>query len=130
MYVLDTDTLIYFFKQMGNVPTRFLQIPPQEIGIPSIVLFELEVGIGKLSAPQKRIEQLTAVLSNVKVLPFGEREAKIAAQIRVTLESQGQPIGPYDTLIAATALAENAILVTRNTREFGRVPQLKVENWF
>jgi tRNA(fMet)-specific endonuclease VapC len=130
MYVLDTNTLIYFFKEMGNVATRLLQEPHQEIGIPSIVVYELETGIAKSTSPHKRADQLAEILGALNVLPFGLHEARIAGQIRATLEKQGQPIGAYDVLIAATALAENATLVTHNTKEFERVPQLKVEDWF
>ena len=57
-YVLDTNTLIYFFKGQGNVPQRLLATPPTEIGIPAIVLFELEVGFAKSKSPQKRKAQL------------------------------------------------------------------------
>lgn len=130
MYVLDTNTLIYFFKGMGEVSTNLLKTPPKEIGVPVIVVYELKVGIAKSTSPQKRTEQLGDLLSLVKVLPFDLGAAKSASQIRVALEKQGQPIGPYDVLIAATAMANNGILVTHNTQEFGRIPQLQIEDWF
>ncbi len=130
MFLLDTNTLIYFFKGMGNVSVKLLQTPPNEIGIPSIVLFELEVGIAKSTSPQKRKQQLTTFLSIVDVLPFGTVEAKQASQIRVELEKQGNPIGPYDILIAATAIASRATLVTHNTKEFSRIEKLLIEDWF
>jgi tRNA(fMet)-specific endonuclease VapC len=130
MYVLDTNTLIYFFKGQGNVAETFLQISPKDVGIPSIVVYELNVGIAKSTRPEKRTEQLTELLQLVNVLPFGLQEARSASTIRVALEDQGQPIGPYDILIAATALANHATLVTNNTGEFGRIPQLEIEDWF
>ena len=55
MYVLDTNTLIYFFKGVGGVAYNLLRVPPREIGIPSIVLYELQVGIAKSNLPKKRI---------------------------------------------------------------------------
>lgn len=70
------------------------------------------------------------MLGLVNVLPFGPREARCAAGVRADLEEVGTPIGPIDTLIAGTALAHGAILVTRNVREFERVPGLRVEDWF
>jgi len=115
---------------MGNVPAKLLQTPPNEIGIPGIVLFELEVGIAKSTSPQKRKQQLTTFLSIVDVLPCGTFEAKQAAQIRVELEKQGNPIGPYDILIAATAIANRATLVTHNTKEFSRIENLLIVDWF
>lgn len=130
MYVLDTNTLIYFFKGIGKVAEKLLDTPPKEIGIPSIVVYELEVGIAKSTSPEKRTAQLADLLSLINVLPFGLQEARSAAQIRAALEKQGQPIGPYDTLIAATALASQAALITHNTKEFGKIKQLKCEDWF
>lgn len=130
MYVLDTNTLIYFFKGMGKVAERLLDTPPKEIGIPSIVVYEMEVGIAKSTSPDKRTKQLADLLSFVDILPFGLQEAKSASQIRATLEKQAQPIGPYDILIAATALANQAVLVTHNTKEFERVGHLQCEDWF
>lgn len=110
--------------------TRFLETPPKDVRIPSIILHELEVGIAKSTSPAKRSEQLEALISVTNVLPFGLREAKSAAQIRVELENRGQSIGPYDILIAATALANQATLVTHNIKEFGRIEQLRIEDWY
>ncbi len=130
MYVLDTNTLIYFFKGMGNVANNLLLTPPSEIGIPAIVIYELEVGIAKSTSPSKRKNQLGGLLSIVQLLPFGSSEAKKASQIRAALEGQGNPIGPYDTLIAATALAKKSTLVTHNTNEFKRIAQLDITDWY
>jgi tRNA(fMet)-specific endonuclease VapC len=130
MYILDTNTLIYFFKGLGNVSTRLLQTPPRSIGVPTIVLFELEVGIAKSSSPKKRRLQLESLTANVNILPFGHEEVKSAAAIRADLENRGQPIGPYDVLIAGTALANKGVLVTHNTSEFERIEGLQLEDWY
>lgn len=103
---------------------------PGDIGIPAIVLYELKVGIAKSTSPRKRREQLKALAEATQVLSFGAEEAEAAARIRVSLEKEGSPIGPYDLLIAGTAMARNAILVTRNTREFARISKLQVEDWY
>lgn len=130
MFILDTNTLIYFFKDQGRVATNLLQQSPKDISVPAIVVYELEVGIRKSSSPDKRTKQLAALLALVAILPFGKDEAKFAAQIRADLETQGQLIGPYDILIAATALANQGTLVTRNLKEFQRIAQLKLADWF
>lgn len=130
MYMLDTNTLIYFFKGLGNVSKRVLAVPPNQIAIPSVVLYELEVGIARSSSPKKRRKQLEDFTSLVEVLSFGTEEARAAALIRVGLEKKGKPIGPYDILIAAVAMANQGILVTRNTGEFGRIKGLQLENWY
>mgnify|MGYP002749843987 CR=1 FL=1 len=130
MYILDTNTLIYFFKGMGNVSKRLIAIPPKDIGIPTIVLFELEVGIAKSTSPKKRQAQLKNFTSIVNILSFGYEEAKCATSIRIDLEEKGIPIGPYDILIAGIALSNKGILVTHNTKEFERIEGLKIEDWY
>ncbi len=95
-----------------------------------MVIFELEVGIGKSTSPRKRKTQLQELVSLIGIIPFGQLEAKCAAGIRIKLEKQGVPIGPYDILIAASALANNSTLVTHNKREFERVVGLKIEDWY
>ena len=130
MYILDTNILIYFFKGLGRVGEKLLGTAPKEIYIPTIVIYELEVGIGKSQFPQKRIKQLEDLMSVVTVQPFTAEAAKSSANIQVQLGKKGMRIGPFDTLIAGTALANNAILVTHNTKEFERVPGLQMEDWF
>ncbi len=130
MYLLDTNTLIYFFKNLGNVSEVLLSKPPKEIAIPSITLYELEVGIAKSNNPQKRSKQLNEFVSQVTLSHFGAKETAIAALVRANLESKGTPIGPYDTLIAGIALSTQSILVTHNTKEFTRIKKLHIEDWF
>jgi tRNA(fMet)-specific endonuclease VapC len=130
MYLLDTNTLINFFKDIGNVAETLLSKSPKNISIPSIVLYELEVGIAKSNNPKKRKKQLEALTSRITVQSFTPREAEAAAIIRANLEKLGTPIGPYDTLIAGMALSINATLVTNNTKEFQRVVGLVLEDWF
>lgn len=130
MYVLDTNTLIYYFKGYGQVANYMADTAPTELAIPTIVLFELYVGIAKSSSPEQRRQQLNTVLKRITILPFTQAIAEVAATIRAVLEQQGQPIGPLDGLIAGTALAEQATLVTHNTREFSRIEGLTVVDWY
>ena len=130
MYLLDTNTLIYFFKGMGNVSENLFLHAPKDIAIPSVVIYELSVGIAKSSAPQKRVAQLQELILHVTIVDFGEKEAKASAAIRADLEHQGIPIGPIDTLIAGYALANHATLVTHNTKELKRVKNLLLDDWF
>jgi tRNA(fMet)-specific endonuclease VapC len=82
-------------------------------------------------AGNKRIlEDVLGFAANTAILPFGAAEARAAAAIRVALSNGGRAIGATDVLIAATALTNGCTLVTRNRREFDRVPGLEVEDWF
>ncbi len=130
MYALDTNTLIYFFKGSGNVAERLIEQRPAQIGIPTVVVYELEVGLAKSSSPAKRRSQLETLLDRVRILPLGLDEARAAGQIRARLEQAGKKIGLLDSLIAGTAFHHRATLVTHNVREFGRVEGLKVVDWY
>lgn len=129
MFALDTNTLIYFFKGVGNVPDRLLATAPSLIGIPTIVAYEMETGIAKAKDSAKRRRQFNALVDATATLPFDQNAARQAAGIRAQLEQAGTPIGPLDTLIAGIALSHGAILVTHNTKEFSRVPELQITDW-
>ena len=130
MYVLDTNTLIYFFKGSGRVAERMFDEAPADIGVPAVVIFELLTGIAKSASPKKRTRQLSSLLDAIKVLPFSIEEAKSSAKIRAQLEKMGTPIGPLDVLIAGTAMANRAVLVSHNLAELNRVDGLRTEDWF
>jgi tRNA(fMet)-specific endonuclease VapC len=130
MFALDTNTLIYFFKGLGRVKDRLLAVAPSDVAIPSVVLYELEVGISQAGQSSKRRSQLDMLLAVVNVLPLDLNAAKRAAELNSVLRKAGMPIGPMDTLIAGTALAYGATLVTHNTDEFRRVRSLTLEDWF
>lgn len=130
MYALDTNSLSYFLRGRGRVGERLLAQPPANVGLPSVVLHELVYGASRSQAPLDLRARLEVLLRTLPVLPFGEAEARVAARIRAALEAAGKPIGPHDVLIAATALAHGATLVTRNQREFRRVKGLRVEDWY
>jgi tRNA(fMet)-specific endonuclease VapC len=130
MYAVDTNSVSYFLKGKGRVAQRLLAEAPSNVGLPSVVLYELEYGAARSQAPADLKARLDELLRALRVLPFGEAEARAAARIRVRLESEGKPIGPMDVLVAATALEQQAVLVTHNTKEFRRVKGLRVEDWY
>lgn len=129
MFVLDTNTVLDYFRGKGRVAERLLAVAPSEIALPAVSAYEVWVGVLGSQNPKRRQEQFEAFLSVVEILPFDAEAATWAAQVRHNLERAGEAIGPLDTLIAATALSHGGILVTRNLREFSRVPGLKTVNW-
>ena len=130
MFALDTNTLIYYFKGMGRVAARLSECTPAQIGVPILVVYELETGIAKSQQPQKRRAQLDTLLATTKVLPLDLAAARQSATLRASLESKGSPLGPLDCLIAGIALAQGATLVTRNSAEFRRVAGLRMVDWY
>ncbi len=131
MLILDSNTISYYFRGDPVVVPRLQALHPSEIGVPAIVEYELRYGLLRLppTAAAPRLAALGQLLRPVHILPFDSECAAYAAQLRAELEASGTPIGPHDTLIAATVLRHQATLVTRNSREFARVPGLRWVNW-
>ena len=130
MFALDTDTVSFFLRGQGRVAERLAVSDPASIGLPSIVLHELRYGMLRAGGGTRRQHDLETFLRAISLLPFDARSAEAAAEARLQLDKAGQQIGPFDILIAGTALASGAILVTHNVREFGRVPNLRIEDWY
>lgn len=131
MLILDSNTISYYFRGDPLVVPRLQALRPVDLGVPAIVEYELRYGLLRLSqdAATPRLAALAQLLRSMQLLPFDSECAAQAARIRVELEAAGTPIGPHDTLIAATALRHQATLVTRNVREFSRVQGLQCLNW-
>ncbi|MBI2687034.1 MAG: PIN domain-containing protein [Acidobacteria bacterium] len=130
MFALDSNTVIHAFQGKGAVAARLTAIAPSQIAIPAVALYEVQQGVMRSQREIRRRRQLAELLSVCRVLPFDDRAALLAAAIQVDLERSGLQIGPLDTLIAATAMAHGATLVTHNAREFVRVKGLLLEDWF
>ena len=130
MLILDSNTISYYFRGDPQVVPRLQALRPADLGVPAIVEYELRYGLLRLSqdAATHRLAALAQLLRPMQLLPFDSECTFHAARIRVELEAAGTPIGPHDTLIAATALRHKATLVTRNVREF-RVQGLQWLNW-
>jgi tRNA(fMet)-specific endonuclease VapC len=127
-YMLDTDTVSFAIRGHGRVAAKLLQHRPAEIFISSITLAELRFG-----AERKRSRRLhrfiDTFVDSVTVLPFDQLAADRFGPVAVALERRGEPIGTFDTQIAAHALLLGLTLVTNNTKHFQRVAGLKTENW-
>jgi tRNA(fMet)-specific endonuclease VapC len=130
MYVLDTNTVSYFFRGEGGVADRLLATPPRDIALSAVTSYELRFGVARVPKAKRLATQLETLLAWITILPFDDSVAQVAAHIRVELEREGQPIGPLDVLIAATSLAANGVLITRNLTEFRRIPGLNLQNWY
>jgi tRNA(fMet)-specific endonuclease VapC len=126
--MLDADTVSYALRGHGQVGARLLEHPPSEICISAITLAEL--GFGAEAKRSKKIRRaIRSFTKDVAVVPFDEASAERFGVVAASLATRGQPIGLYDTLVAAQALCLGLTVVTNNTRHFGRVTGLAVENW-
>jgi len=130
VYVLDANAVVDYLRGRGAVAANFLSVAPAEIGLPAVAAYEVWVGVMGSQNAVRRTALFEQFLSTLRILPFDGGVSRRAAEIRHALERRGEAIGPLDTLIAATALVNGATLVTRNVREFKRVPGLNVVNWY
>jgi tRNA(fMet)-specific endonuclease VapC len=104
-------------------------VPRQEVALSSVTKAELYYGAYQSARREANLKVLHQFFQEFATLPFDEKCEEVYGTVRAQLASTGTPIGPNDLLIAATALANDRTLVTHNTREFGRVKGLRVEDW-
>jgi len=132
-YLLDTNVCIALINGTQNkVRARFVQAASRKdtFATSAIVADELWYGVATSQLIAQNARALAAFLGgDVPVLDFCEEDARAAGEIRADLERQGKRIGEYDTLIAGQAFSRNLVLVTANTREFGRVKGIVVKDW-
>ena len=128
-YLLDTNIISDLIRNpSGAAAHRIEAVGAKAVCTSIVVASELRYGCARKGSPKllARVEELLRV---IPVLPLDMPADADYGRIRAELETVGQPIGANDLLIAAHALALGMTLVTDNTREFGRVRGLKVENW-
>ena len=129
-YLLDSNTCIrYLNGRAVGVLQRLHDTPVAEVVVCSIVKAELFYGAMRSVNPMRTLAQQQDFLNHFVSPPFDDRAAEVYGRIRADLAKMGTPIGPNDLMIAAIALANDVTLVTHNTREFGRVADLRIEDW-
>jgi tRNA(fMet)-specific endonuclease VapC len=127
-YLLDTNAVIALLNNSSSkLGQRVRAENPRDIAISVIVAHELFYGAFKSGRPSHNTALIDAL--QFEVIEFDKEDARIAGEVRARLKVAGTPIGPFDVLIAGQALSRNLILITHNTREFGRKPKLKMEDW-
>lgn len=130
MYLLDTNICIYAINGKHPALTeKLLSVSPNEIAVSSITVGELEYGAEKSKWGARTRQTLYAFLSNFTIIPFDQNDAVLFGKFRAKLSSAGTPIGAYDVMIAAQGVARNYIVVTHNTSEFMRIPNIILEDW-
>jgi tRNA(fMet)-specific endonuclease VapC len=130
MYLLDTNACIRILNNSSaSLVVRLRAEDPTRVRLCSITKAELLFGARRSSRIAANLRLLERFFVPFVTLPFDDRCAEHYAAIRTELADRGQPIGPNDLLIAATALAHDLALVTHNTKEFSRVAGLRIEDW-
>ncbi len=129
-YLLDTTVVSDFARGMRSVLDRLKATPRSQVAISAVTAMEVEYGLQLNAARARRLEPVIHdLLQGAAILPYERADAIATAAIRAALSRRGAPIGPYDIMIAGTAVRHGLIMVTSNRGEFSRIDGLLLEDW-
>ncbi|CAB3739662.1 type II toxin-antitoxin system tRNA(fMet)-specific endonuclease VapC [Achromobacter kerstersii] len=128
-FMLDTNICIFTIKNKPDVVRQAFNQRHAQLCVSAITAMELAYGAEKSAAVARNQAVVEGFLARLDVLDYDLAAADSTGQLRAELARAGTPIGPYDAMIAGHARSRGLILVTNNTREFARVPGLRLEDW-
>ena len=128
MLHLDTSIVVAYLRGNSNVASKIAE-HVDSLAMSSLVFAELLYGASISALPGENLASLQMFRSLVRLVDFSESAAQEYGKLRAALRQRGLATGETDAFIAATALAENAILVTHNTRHFQNVEGLRIADW-
>jgi tRNA(fMet)-specific endonuclease VapC len=129
-YLLDADTVSFFVRRESKVLERLQATSPDLLALSTVTLMEIEYGLNRKPERRTALEALLLpFFDDIHILSYSPEDARATAAIRASLSHSGQPIDPYDVMLAGIALARGLILVSSNTREFSRISGLILEDW-
>ncbi|MCL2712295.1 MAG: type II toxin-antitoxin system VapC family toxin [Methanomassiliicoccaceae archaeon] len=129
-YYLDSNIPIFVLRGMNKrLAEKIDSFCDDEIKIPSVVVAELMEGAYASDNTQHNIEQTLRFIGPYEAVPFDKEAAIICGKISADLTKKGRKIGYNDLMIAATVISRNGILVTNNSKDFGRIEGLRSEDW-
>ncbi len=129
-FLLDTTVVSDFVRGVPSVLARLKSTSKTDTAISTVTAMEVDYGLILNSARARRIEPIIrSLLRDLQVLPFTQEDAAATAAVRAALAKRGTPIGPYNVMIAGSALRRGLVMVTSNGDEFGRIHGLILEDW-
>jgi tRNA(fMet)-specific endonuclease VapC len=129
-YLLDTTVVSDFTRGVPAVLERLKAVSKEEVSICTVTAMEIEYGLILNPARARKIEpMIRSLLQDIQVFPYEPEDAASTAAVRAALTKRRTPIGPYDVMIAGTALRRGLVMVTSNAGEFARIHGLIVEDW-
>lgn len=128
-YMLDTNICIFTIQNRPTVVREYFKQFSDQLCISSVTWMELVYGAEHSAKPQDNLSIAEGMVARLTLLEYDAEAANHTGQIRAELANRGTPIGPYDQMIAGHARSHGLLLVTNNTREFKRVPGLRLEDW-
>jgi tRNA(fMet)-specific endonuclease VapC len=127
--MLDTNIVIYTMKNRPQQVKRHFLKNHGQMGVSTVTLGELVFGAEHSQQVERNLADIEAMAARLEVLYFDDKAAYHFGQVRAALYRSGNPIGPYDMMIAGHARACGLALVTNNVSEFEQIPGLRIENW-
>jgi tRNA(fMet)-specific endonuclease VapC len=129
-YLLDTTVLSDFTRGIPAVLSRLKATPKGEAAICTVTVMEIEYGLALNPARARKIEpMIRSLLRDLPLLSYEVEDARATAAVRAALAKRGTPIGPFDVMIAGTALRRGLMMVTSNGGEFERIAGLNLQDW-
>ncbi|MDZ7324076.1 tRNA(fMet)-specific endonuclease VapC [Kosakonia sacchari] len=128
-FMLDTNICIFTIKNKPEIVRQAFNQHNGQMCISSVTLMELIYGAEKSAIPEKNLRVVEGFMARLEVLPYGIDAAVHTGQLRAELARAGTPVGPYDAMIGAHARSLGLVLVSNNTREFARIPGLRLQDW-
>lgn len=130
IYLIDTNVCVRYLRALlSQVAQKLAATHPTAIAVSAITVTELVRGAYRSAQVSDNLDQVNTLVAQFSCLPLDQAVATQAGRIDAELMARGLRIGPYDTLIAATAISNDLVLVTHNTSEFSRVAGLRLEDW-
>ena len=130
LYMLDTDTCAFILRRTSDTLLERIQAVPLERQVMSVVTYaELLYGVQVSSQKKANQSAVDALARHLAILDWTQEAARHYAEIRSDLKKKRSMIGANDLLIASHARSIGATVVTNNTKDFGRVKRLNIENW-
>lgn len=129
-YILDTNSIIYWIKSVGNFENKINQLCDENIITTTIItICEIYYGVEKSKKKDENLKILNEMVEKIGFENIGEKTPEIYGKIKFNLQSKGIVLDDFDLLIASICIEQNAVLVTDNVKHFERIKELKIENW-
>lgn len=127
-YLLDTDIVVFLFRGQKGIAERLACLKPEDVYISEVSIAELEYGNHASGRYEENKLLLDAFVSSVNVVPFSE-SIPFYAKERYRLRKAGLGIEDFDLIIGCTSVALGLTMVTNNTKHYGRIEGINIENW-
>ena len=129
-FLIDTNILIYRLKNLGNVNANFMKYKDNPMSISVVSYGELVYGANKSKSVEKNMATVKSIKSIFPLLDITPNVMDIFGEIKAYTQKIGKSVDDMDLLIAATAISNDMILVTHNTKHFENIPKLQIVDWF